>query len=239
MAVDKQEIRVTALMTAPRYESAWCRNVIEQACSTLGIQLVVSGGVYYGQCMQMMLEDAIREGAQYAVTIDGDSVFTAEQMLTLIQTTVRNGYECLASAQVRRGKPHILAYRAGERSAAWTPGTPIEVDTAHFGLTVINLEKLASVPKPWFFCQPDSDGSWRGDKIDSDIWFWKQWQKAGLVCRVDPAISIGHMEEMIVEYDDQHQVRHYYPLEWQVKHGLREANADLAKAPERQDVGVA
>jgi len=232
------QVNVTAIMTAPRYENTWCRNIIDEAFGKLGIPLGVSGGVYYGQCMQMMLEDAISDNAQYAITVDGDSAMTSEQIMHLVSVTVQEGYECLAAAQVRRGKPHVLAHKAGERSAKWD-GSPIVVDTAHFGLTVIDLAKLATVPKPWFFCQPDSDGGWRGDKIDSDIWFWMQWKKAGLKCRVDPHVSIGHMEEMIVGYDDDHQVRHYYPLEWQVKHGLRKAEPGMEAAPARREAGVA
>jgi hypothetical protein len=234
----QKQVKVQAVLTAGRYENTWCRNIIENALTGSGIPLVVSGGVYYGQCMQMMLEDAMEAGVEYAITVDGDSVFTREQVLHLLSVAVQEDYECLASMQVRRGKPHMLGHKLGERSAKWN-GQPIEVDTAHFGLTVIDLAKLKTVAKPWFFCQPDANGGWRGDKIDSDIWFWKQWKAAGLKCRIDPHVRIGHLEEMVVSYGDDYQVHHYYPAEWQVNNGLRKASDDVERAPAREGAGVA
>jgi hypothetical protein len=93
-------------------------------------------------------------------------------------------------------------------------GTPIKVDTAHFGLTVINLERLKSVKKPWFYSQPDENGDWGEAKIDDDIWFWKQWREAGNSIYIDPNVRVGHMEEMVAVFDERMKVRHVYPADW-------------------------
>lgn len=206
-------VKVQAVMTAPRSEITWCRNQIELAMGGLGIPLSVSGGVYYGQCMQMMLEDAIDQGVEYAITIDGDSVFTKDQVHHLISVAVQEDMDALCAMQLRRGRPHMLGHRFGETQATFS-GYPIQVDTAHFGLTVLNLKKLSGVEKPWFFCQPDENGGWRGNKIDSDIWFWCQWKKAGLKCFIDCSCRIGHVEEMVATYDDDFKPVHMYPKEW-------------------------
>lgn len=219
----RKNIKLCALMTAPRYENTWCRNQIEFSLRALGIPFTVSGGVYYGQCMQKMLESAIDQGTEYAITIDGDSVFKPDQLQRLISIIVQEGetIDALCSMQVRRGQKSMLGTIAGQVSAKWD-GYPIKVDTAHFGLTIINLEKLAKTPRPWFFCQPDENGRWGDNRIDSDIWFWRQWSKAGNSCYIDPGCRIGHVEEMVVTYTDELKIEHMYPVEW-VK-GERDAN---------------
>lgn len=210
-----KDVTVTALMTAGRYENTWCRNHIEYSLRKLGIPLAVSGGVYYGQCMQIMLTEAVSKGVQFAITVDGDSVFTPEQLQRLISIINQEGnkIDAICAMQVRRGMPTTLGTIAGVRSKVWD-GYPLKVDTAHFGLTVINLEKLATVQKPWFFCQPNENGEWDGEKIDSDVWFWKQWREAGHSIYMDPGCRIGHLEEMVVVHQEDMTVRHMYPADW-------------------------
>jgi hypothetical protein len=211
----RKDIKICAVMTAPRYENTWCRNQIDFALRALGIPFTVSGGVYYGQCMQKMLESAIDNGTEYAVTIDGDSVFKPEQLQRLISIAVQEAetIDAVCAMQVRRGQKTMLGTIAGKESAQWN-GYPLKVDTAHFGLTVINLAKLAKTPKPWFFCQPDANGQWGEDRIDSDIWFWRQWAAAGNSIHIDIATRIGHVEEMIVTYNDDMRIEHVYPVDW-------------------------
>ena len=210
-----QQVKVCALMTAARYENTWCRNQIEFALRSLGIPFTVSGGVYYGQCMQKMLESAIEQGIEYAVTVDGDSVFKPEQLQRLISIAVQESHtiDAITAMQVRRGAKTLLGTIAGKLSAEWD-GYPIKVDTAHFGLTVINLAKLEATPKPWFFCKPDANGQWGDGRVDSDVWFWHQWKDAGNTIYIDPETRIGHVEEMIVLHNDDLEVEHIYPADW-------------------------
>ena len=107
----------------------------------------------------------------------------------------------------------MLGTITGKTSADYD-GYPIKVDTAHFGLTVINLAKLAETPKPWFFCKPDPYGSWGDGRVDSDVWFWHQWREAGNSIYIDPETRIGHVEEMVVFHNDDLQVEHVYPADW-------------------------
>ena len=212
-----KDVKLAACMTAGRQEITWCRNQIERSLRQLNIPFNVSGGVYYGQCMQMMLEDLLKTDCQYAITVDGDSVFKPEQLHRLISIIVQESHtiDALASLQVRRGMKSVLGTAAGQR-ALESYGYPVKITTAHFGLTVISLDKLRNVPKPWFYCQPDENGEWRGEgKIDSDVWFWKQWEKAGNSLYMDLECRIGHTEEMVVMFDENHDIKHFYPSEWE------------------------
>lgn len=217
------DLKAAAIMTAGRYENTTCRNYIERALKQVGIPLTVSGGVYYGQCMQKMLEQLIATDCQYAVTVDGDSFFTANQLRRLLSlVSQEEQIDAIAPMQVRRGKPVLLGTVEGgtkvdddTKQVEYT-GYPLKAKTAHFGLTVIDLAKLKKVEKPWFFAEPNADGMWEGDKVDDDVWFWLQWERAGNSVYIDPGCRIGHMEEMITCFDESMQARYMYPADWMV-----------------------
>lgn len=211
---NEKEVRVSALMTAPRYEPVYARNFIEMALKATGIPLTVSGGVYYGQCMQIMLEDLVAKEIDYALTIDFDSMFTASHIQRLLNTIASYDHiDAITAIQPKRGCGTILAAMEKETSLEWD-GLPVKVTSAHFGLTVIDIKKLAGLPKPWFVSQPDTNGSWGEEKLDDDVWFWKQWEDAGNSIYVDPGCRLGHLEEMVTVYDEQMQLQHMYPKDW-------------------------
>jgi len=207
------ELKAVAIMTAPRHEIVFARNYIEIALRNAGIPLSVSGGVFYGQCMQRALEKAISDGADVAITVDFDSMFTGEDVTRLLSKLVSYDFDAIASLQCRRGKKYPLMTIAGKTQQV-LDGHPFPVATAHFGLTVIDLHKLKEVPKPWFFSQPDDKGEWSADRIDDDIWFWRQWEKAGLSVAIDPCTRIGHLEEVVTYMDEQMQPQSIYPNDW-------------------------
>lgn len=208
-------LKVAAVMTAARYENTYCRNYIEIALRKLGIPLTVSGGVYYGQCMQKMLEQLCETDCQYAVTVDGDSLFTAQQLQRLLSIiSQEDDIDAIAGFQLRRGKTDLLGTIGNGQTQVDWEGYPIKVRTAHFGLTVIDLEKLRTTPKPWFCATPNKDGMWEDDKIDDDVNFWLQWEKAGHSIFMDPATRIGHLEEMVAIYDENLKPVHLYPADW-------------------------
>lgn len=208
-------------MTAARYECTAARNYIERALHSLGIPLTVSGGVFYGQCMQKMLSQLCETDCEYAITVDGDSLFTAKQLQRLLSLIVQEKQiDAICGAQIRRGKQTLLGTVYGgevvgpdEKRIDWD-GYPIKARTAHFGLTVIDLNKLRSTPKPWFLATPDSNGEWSDQKTDDDVHFWLQWEKAGNSVYIDPEVKIGHLEEMVAVFDEQMQPKHVYVHEW-------------------------
>ena len=214
-----KNVKVAAFMTAPRYENTWCRNVIEAALKTAKIPLVISGGVFYGQCMERMLFDAINAGVEMAITVDGDSVFTATDVKHLLsRITYNDEIDALAALQCRRGGIYPLM-TLGDPNAEQCEfdGDPMRVKTAHFGLTAIRLDKLKTVPNPWFWSRPDDENTWFGNKVDDDIWFWKQWESAGHTVYVDPQVSIGHLEEVVSRYDETGAHCFEYPNDWFVE----------------------
>jgi hypothetical protein len=211
----EKKIRIAALMTAPRYESVWARSNIERALSQCGIPLAVSGGVFYGQCMQRMFNDVLKQNADFILTVDFDSIFTRHHLDRLLGYIVnREDIDAITAVQPKRGAGTILATRGKEEDIIWD-GNPIQVKSAHFGLTVIRCSALKKVAKPYFCGTPDSDGEWISDKIDDDVWFWKQWDKAGNTLFIDPGCRLGHLEEVVTVFDENMELQHIYPNEWE------------------------
>ena len=208
-------VNVAAVMTAPRYEAVYARNQIEHALQAVGIPLAISGGVFYGQCMQRMFSDVCSRDAEYVLTVDFDSMFTAAHVRRLLNIIVQEDeIDALAAAQPMRGKGRMLASNHVHEEIEWT-GRPIKVATAHFGLTIISCERLRKLAKPWFCSVPDPEGDWGDGKIDDDVSFWKQWENAGNSLYVDPGTRLGHLEEMITVFDEQMNPQHLYPKEWE------------------------
>jgi hypothetical protein len=203
------------MMTSPRYINCLCRDYIDAAFVAAKVPLQNSQGVFYGQCMQRMLQTAVEREVDIAVVCDGDSLFTSDDIMRLLQTLESNEHiDALASMQIRRGNKTMLASIKGQ-STAEVRGEPLQVSTAHFGLTAIDLRKLKGVPLPWFWSQPDENNEWGDLRIDDDIWFWKQWEAAGNTVYLDPQTRIGHMEEMVVMVDPiSYEAVHAYPNEW-------------------------
>jgi hypothetical protein len=208
-------LNVCGLMTLPRYEGSWARTRIQIAFANAGIPLQVNFGVFYGHCMQRLLEEAVARGADIVITVDGDSVVSADQIRRLISlVAMRPEVDAIAAIQAKRGSQILLGYREDNAEVG---SEPVPVELAHFGLTAIDVRKLKTVPKPWFWSQPSPDGTWGDDRIDDDIWFWKQWKAAGNSLFMDPQTCIGHVEEMVATVDPEtFEIVHCYPDDWQV-----------------------
>jgi len=95
------------------------------------------------------------------------------------------------------------------------------VTTAHFGLTLFRVDKLKTLPKPWFKSEPGPGGDWDDDRLDDDIFFWHVWRQAGNTIHVAPSCSIGHLEEMCAMFDANLQPKHVYVHEWRKENGLK------------------
>jgi hypothetical protein len=236
---ESTEFKVAAMMTLPRYENVYCRNVIDAALLEIGIPLQTAQGVFYGQCMQRLFDRGIKAGIDLAITIDFDSVFTGKDIMKLLQVMANNPHiDACAAMQARRGQHFPLMTISGEKEVVWD-GAPLKVSTAHFGLTAIRLNKLAEMPKPWFWSTPGTEGDWEDDsgKIDDDIYFWKAWGACGNSVYVDPNVCIGHMEEMVAIHDQNMQIVHMYPKAWKQWSSGGDQETHLAIAAKEEEVG--
>lgn len=216
-------VKVAAYLTLPRYESVAARNMIEMALKPHGIDLTTTQGVFWGQCMQRMFNKAVEQNVDWILSIDSDSLFTSKQVQEMFSIFVSNpDIDAMAALQCRRGAKYpLMTTGTGiEDEHIQVDGRPIKVTTAHFGLTLIRVNALRDVQKPWFCPQPSAAGEWDDDRLDDDIWFWHQWRKAGKTIYVAPSVSIGHIEETVAMFDDELHAKHIYVHEWRKENGL-------------------
>jgi len=217
-------VKVAAYCTHPRYEAVAARNIIDGALKPLGINLHCSQGVFWGQCMQRMFQDAIDRGVDWILSIDSDSLFTAEHVRHIMDVFAQTPEaDALAALQCRRGALFPLLTTGNHQTGdeIRIDGRPLKVTTAHFGLTLFRVEKFETLPKPWFRSVPGKTGDWDDDRLDDDIYFWHVWREAGNTIYVAPSCSIGHLEEMCVVYDQNMQPKHQYVHEWRKENGLQ------------------
>lgn len=223
---DQAVIRCGAYMTLPRYEAVTSRLVIETALRELGIPCTTSQGVYWGQCMQRMFQEAVDADLDWILSIDSDSLFASEQLSLLCDVFAQTPEaDAMAALQCRRGAPYPLMTTGAtvDTTIQINRNQPLKVTTAHFGLTLIRVDALKQVPNPWFVSRPEDDGNWGDARLDDDIWFWHQWRLAGKSIYVAPQVSIGHLEETVAVFDEDCKPQHLYVHEW------REQNLTTAK----------
>jgi hypothetical protein len=213
------KLKVSALMSVPRV--GWCDaySCIFDALRIQGIPLQQFSGAFWGQCMQRGLEDAMEHDVDWVITIDYDSMFTHHHLATLMQTMAQNpGIDAISALQLRRGVDEYPLLTKADTKEHLVQG-PFQVDTSHFGLTLISMDALKDVPKPWFNSQPTEGGEWGEGRIDDDIWFWHQWKKAGKTVYAHPECSIGHLQLMVSQFSDEFEAEHIHVKTWHERKG--------------------
>lgn len=201
------DVRVEAVMSMPRlgFNDNWFGWA--QALMPLGIRPTKVTGAFWGQCLQRVFEQFVDE-AEYLLTIDYDTFFTKSDVEHLLALAMTFQCDAITGLQTKRedGRPMLTlkgmmdsSPEEGSTSVPreWFAAPVQEVDTAHFGCTVISTAALKRTPKPWFLGQPNDVGEWGDGRTDDDIFFWKQFRKAGNRLFVTPRVILGHGEYMV------------------------------------------
>lgn len=197
---------VRACMSVPRYMLSATAVCLTEMCVALKIPVEMARGVYWHQSLTMAIENAIRAGAKYVLTLDFDTTFTPADVTELYRLMEADReIDALCALQMRRGMPGPLNTFIGEGDKAlevipteWFERDTVQCRTGHFGLTLFRAEAFAKLPRPWFEAAPDSDGSWGAGRVDADVQMWLNWREAGNTLYLAPLVPIGHVEEMII-----------------------------------------
>jgi hypothetical protein len=131
----------------------------------------------------------------------------------------RPDIDALAGMEAKRtADEDVPLMQVGTKTEIEITDEPIQVDTAHFGLTLIRVSSLLKVPMPWFLHLPNKMGSYRDLKrTDADIYFWQKWKDAGNTLYVD-TMGIGHLQPMVSEFSSEGQIRHVHLKDWRNRH---------------------
>lgn len=217
----KDSYSLKAVMSIPRlgFNDTW--GCVQDALARRKIAVSSYSGAFWGQCMQRAFNDAVESGVEWILTLDYDSMFTADQLDELLAIFKHNPrIDALAPLQVKRGEHvHMLTPLHGPKSGRIEiDRRPIEVMTAHFGLTLLRVDALKKLSKPWFQCVPNPEnGEYDDFRQDGDIYFWSKWREAGNTVYVAPSVGIGHLETMCAWVNEHGGIEFITPKEWRAR----------------------
>jgi hypothetical protein len=197
------EVKVAALMSVPRLgftDNFFC---ISQALAPHGIAPIKYTGAFFGQCLQMTMEQVV-DTHDVVLTIDYDTIFTARTVEGLLALLMHSGYDAIAPLQTKRESNAVMFALPGIKPEDKTTvendwfSKPVQpVETAHFGCTFIRTEAIKRMQKPWFIAEANAEGTFTGGHTDEDIYFWKKFSASGNKLGIATHVSVGHAELMI------------------------------------------
>lgn len=201
------DIRVEAVYSMPRLGFNDNFFTWAQAFMPLGIRPTKCTGAFWDQCNTRVFEQFI-DKCEYLLACDYDTFFTKEDIEALFAMAMTFQCDALTGLQVKRedGKPMLTLKGTLNNPPAdgntkvpmsWFAEPVQEVDSAHFGCTVISTAALKRAKKPWFLGVPDPSGSWGDKRRDPDIYFWQNWRDSGNRVFVSPRVVLGHGEYMV------------------------------------------
>jgi hypothetical protein len=201
------DVRVEACFAMPRLGFNDNFFTWAQAFIPLGIRPTKCSGAFWDQCNTRVFEMFL-DKCEYILACDYDSFFTKEDIEHLFAMAMTFQCDALTGLQCKRedGRPMMTlkdtldkppAEGQTELPMSWFAEPVQEVDSAHFGCTVISTAALKRAKKPWFLGVPNKEQTWGDGRLDPDIYFWKNWRDSGNRVFITPRVVLGHGEYMI------------------------------------------
>jgi tRNA (mo5U34)-methyltransferase len=203
-------LRIAAVESVPRLGFMDNRSCLYEALTPLRIPVISVQGAFWGQCLERGIQQMVDSGIDIVLTIDYDTVFNRQDVEAILGVLCDHP-EAAAVVPVQRGRgefPILMSMKTlTGQPRSKVPITEMKPDvvkiaSGHFGLTAIRVKDLLDVPHPWFWDQPNCDGQWGPGRIDADIWFWKQLERAGKTVLLANRVTVGHLE-LMVKWPDQ------------------------------------
>ena len=225
---DPGTLRIVSVMSVPMcgWNPHWeCHHA---ALRPLGlVKQITTYGAWWDHGICNAFEDILdyQVPVDWVLTMDYDSMFTADQVSRLCRTFGENPHiDALSCLQPRRGgfneeETPLMTVEAKSDTVIEFTDQPIKAATAHFGLTLFRVESIRKMPRPMMIHRPDPNGSYRTKaRLDPDMYFWHKWNECGNTLYVDPLVSIGHLQAMVAELlpdDDGHlRTKHCHVMDW-------------------------
>lgn len=220
------ELKISGAMSVPRLGFMTNMFCAMEAVIPCKVKFRKHGGAFWGQSLTNVFEKILDEDpdADAILTTDYDSVFLPRHLAHLMQLMMLYPEaDAIAPVQASRHLDSALFTVDGDNGNApyvsrerFEPDL-LEVNSAHFGLTLIRTEKLRKLSKPWFHSIPSKNNDWHDGHIDEDIAFWHKWRKEGNSLYLANHVAIGHIEETIRWPDVNLKAFYQKTTEFQIK----------------------
>jgi len=193
---------VRAALAAPRFGPVLFFKLMQETLMQLRIPAKIIQGCFWHQQLCEAMEQHVADGADYVLTLDYDSVFTAEDVTELYRLLDMNPEaDAVVALQSKRGCDEVLFGfdNPTQCTPAMFAGPMIQVNTGHFGCTLFRASSLKDLPRPWMTPVPGRNGRWNEGSgyVDADINFWHRWKDAGKTLFLANRVPIGHIQELI------------------------------------------
>ncbi len=216
--------KVAAFMSVPRlgWNDHWGAAWNALRTPEFNIPLYKFGGAFWEQGVQRSLSTLIDKGIEWAIALDYDTLFDADDVKELLTLAAQySDADAIVPIQVRRNNDQFLftmkdAHGNVRRQASLEEFEPdlTPIETGHFGMTLIKLKALQDIPKPWLWSQPGPSGDWDDEKVDADIYFWKKWREHGKSLYQANHIKLGHLQLISTWPTNDWQIKHQYISDW-------------------------
>ena len=212
----KDRTKIAAVISMPRL--AFTDNMFS-AMSVFGplqIPFTKVTGAFWGQCLTRGIEKHLKDGTEWIVSVDYDTLFDMQIFTKLCQLMAEHPEaDCIAPVQIKRDETLALmtieddnGKRLSEVDFSVFRKPLTRIATAHFGLTLFRVSALKRMPKPWFLAVPNEAGEWNEGRTDEDIYFWQRWKECGNTLYLANGVGIGHMQ-LVATWPDQHYQPHH------------------------------
>ena len=198
---------VRGVMSTPRFGPLLHPECAKRAFLKLRLPAKAGQSCFWHQKISAMMEEAIAEpDCDFVLTLDFDTIFSAEDVLELYRLMhAHPEVDALFPLQSKRGcEQALFSVRNAQGGFAHEINSDdltrniLPVNTGHFGLTMFRAEVLRKFPRPWMLPIPAKDGTWEGEgQMDPDIDFWRRFKLAGFKCFLAPKVVVGHLEEVV------------------------------------------
>ncbi len=197
--------KVVVAVNCPRIGFVDHMFAIVDALIPLGCLVSRYHGAFWNQGLTNLIEEAIKNGADFVVSVDYDTLFDRDDCRYLLQTISHHPHmDALCGLQIKREVSAPLCTVLAEDGESWMEEMPLslfqteftKLMTAHFGLTVLRCSAFADLEKPWFNGRADPNGEWHDGRLDPDMNFWRVWREAGHTLYQANLVRLGHLQMM-------------------------------------------
>ncbi len=179
-------------------------SVIQDWSTKFDMQLLGYKGLMAADARELICDTSIEQKCSHVFFLDADHIIPMETLEYLLEMKD----EAIVSGLVnRRFYPfEQIAWGKDDKTNEYlsiripTDGKIYEVGVCAFGCTLINLDKLQKLEKPWFrdTCEYRSDGN--SHNIRSDINLCDAFRKNGEKVWIDTRVLVGHEASNIIVY---------------------------------------
>ena len=204
---------VEAMMSVPRYGATAAFECIGQSLRSAGnIPLRVAYGAYWDEALTSAILQTLAEGkAEWILFIDFDSVFCADDVKELYRlATTTPGLDAVCPVQMGRSFNKALIVMKPDENGKYSDKVAadlfdqdlMEIQSGHFGCTLVRADAIRKMSKPWFIAKPSDEGAWAGEGyISADVAFWRKFTAEGFKLFSANQVPIGHLQEQLLWAD--------------------------------------